>query len=326
MERQSNKLQEQAQKGHGVVHTYARNILGVGLLALSQGIVFSEDQHPTETSPYSSDTQIVDVPSQVIMPEMGMPDIPAPDIKRACKSHAILYADGLSGSENGHNDRAFFRPVAKTADALNVSYETVFPKDRLNPEKNEWSMNFRKQIEEASGENKQITLMGYSMGAREILVLVASLIDPTKDTYNPQLLEKVSGLIFIGTRDNVGKHAKNHPKLSNYDEFYTDKPDDSNLPSNISPQQIDLIKKEFEGRMYVFGQPGDKITPEKQGKNLSEQLGAKYISVSAVDNNGQADNHFTLEQAGVPVSEVLEILIKKENERLLTLDRTECIR
>jgi len=321
MERTGHNLRGYRETAGEVLRTKAQYILAAGML-LSGGY---DSQKPLPHSPIivsNPDIQNLNSISRVYLPEIARDG----EVITNCISHTILFADGLSGSEKGHEDRAFFRPVANTADALDVTYQTVFPSDRKNPEKIEWSASFRAKLEKATTENKKVILMGYSLGAREILKVATSLVDPAKITYNPVLSNSISGLIFIAARDNMGEHAKNHPALSNYDEFYSDDISNSKPQVNISSQQIELVKNEFKGRMFVLGQKGDKITPESQGKHLSEQLGAEYISVSAVDYAGNPDSHFTVENSGIPIAKVLETLVRNEYERSLTPNKEMCIR
>lgn len=298
----------------------------VGVVLLTGAIMFSSDSEAS-----SPTSQPVKLPNnEIVAPLAEIYPIPVSEnevlVKEEPVECTILFADGIGGS--GHKYRDFFIPIAKTADSFGVSYKTVMPLDSNNPEKGEWTSTFRKQLEKEALDNKQVILMGYSMGAREVLELVAELVDSHQETYNPELASRITEVILVGTRDNDARNSKNHPELPNYAPHYAANPKDSNTPANISPEVLDEIKMKFGEKITIFGEPGDTITPEAQGIRLSSQIGAKYISVDVKNSNGMPDNHFVAKEAGIPIAQTLQTMIleKKCQAPIFTEPQTQVLK
>lgn len=284
--------------------------LGVGGVLLSGALLFPSDSQTPNRAP-----QVVDFPNVAIVNPIVEPtQVLEPESEILIKDKAprcsMLFADGLGG--RGHKSRDFFSPIAEMADLYGVTYESVLPASPDDPEKTEWTGTFISKIEREVRDGKKVILLGYSMGAREVLELLDALIDPDKHTYNLVLLSHIAGVYLAGARDNEMKNSKNHPELENYDEHYETKSSGKSRVS-ISPENIERIKSSFGDKTVIFGQPGDTITPEAQGKRLALQIGATYISIDVKNSNGQPDNHFTTMNAGFPIAHSLEAIFLKES-------------
>lgn len=240
-----------------------------------------------------------------LTPQVEAPPINSPEILRS--NCTILFADGLGGK--GHKSRDFFAPIARVADQYGVTYDSVLPKNPDDPEKDEWTKTFIKQIENEANNNKDVILLGYSMGAREVLELEDALLDLSKPTYNLELLSHIKGIALAGSRDNEMKNATNHPELKNYAPHYETKSNGKSQVS-ISPENMDKIKARFGDKTVIFGEPGDTTTPESQGMHLSQQIGARYVSVNVTNSNGQPDNHFSTVKPWEIISQTVETMIK----------------
>lgn len=274
-------------------------LLTGALLFSSDSGVSSQSFHQVKAIGEESISQTIEVTPQI--------NVNVENLVKEPPKCSILFADGLGG--NGHKSRDFFAPIAKTADSLGVPYQSVVPKDPYDPEKGDWTNKFRKQLEKEVQDGKQVTLIGYSMGAREVLELIAELIDPQHESYNPELLKHINGVFLVGARDNDAKNSTNHPELRNYASHYVANPADRNSQANITPEIIDKIKLEFSSKTVIFGEPGDTVTPEIQGKQLASRIGASFVSIDVKNSDGTPDNHFGLMEAGIPIAQNLETKI-----------------
>ena len=273
---------------------------------LSGALIFSSGSE-TQTLPTYQPLELHN--NVVVPPHYEAPPVNVPEVRDV--KCTILFADGLGG--RGHKTRSFFGPIASTADLYGVNYQSVVPINPDDPEKSEWSASFIAQLEKEESEGRQVILLGYSMGAREVLELVDALIDPSKSTYNRQLLSIISGIAIVGGRANDIKNSKIHPELKNFEGHYETRTHNGKPSVNILPQVMETIKEEFGDKTVVFGQLGDTTTTETEGKLLASQIGASYVSVVAMDSNGQADNHFSLTESWVPIARQIETFILKNN-------------
>lgn len=222
-----------------------------------------------------------------------------PDIsttEKYCPQPVVLFEDGLSGSRDGHLDRAFFQPITTTAESFNTPIHSVIAENLKDPEKKEALTKLRASLEQAADQNQQTILMGYSMGSRIMVEFLASLIDPSSEYYNPRLLDTVAAGIFVAGRNNNSSYASYHPELPNYGEHYR---------TGISPEILDMLKTRFQGSLFAFAEPDDDTVPMSQTRQLAEELGAEFILVDA------PGSHFVSRESGVKIAEKLETVLTK---------------
>lgn len=276
--------------------------IGIGGVLFAGAVMLPTD---SEAKTFSNSQPHKLLAGVTLTPQVEAPLIISPETPKS--NCTILFVDGLGGK--GHKSRDFFAPIASVAELYGVTYDSVLPKNPDDPEKDEWTKTFIKQIENEANNNRDVILLGYSMGAREDLELIDALIDPNKPTYNPELLNHIKGIILAGTRDNEMKNSTNHPELKNYALHYETSSNGKSQVS-ISPENLDRIKAKFGDKTVIFGEPGDTTTPESQGMHLSQQIGARYISINIMNSNGQPDNHFSTVKPWEIISQTIETMIK----------------
>lgn len=270
---------------------------------------------------FRSATQTLFVTTVMLFPHASSgheiaPPVPTPifepafavELQPQCAKRILLTADGLSGERAGLLTRPPFQPLLEVANSLNIESQSIVAENLADPERDELIAKFRASIEQAIEQNKEIHLVGYSMGSRVIVEVLASLADPSKDTYSPKLLGAIESVFLLSGRNNDPANGQNHPELPNYRKHY----------EPISPEVMQTIRTALSGKIHVFAEPDDDIVQTNQTKKQAEELGAEFV---LVDGPG---THFASKEAGTVVAKYLKDMVQGNQISLLVAKPSRC--
>lgn len=230
------------------------------------------------------------------------------ELQQQCTQHILLTADGLSGERTGLESRPFFQPVLEVAGSLNIQSQSIVAENLVDPERDELIAKFHSSMKKAVEQKQKVHLVGYSMGSRVIVEVLASLADPTKDTYDPALLDSIGSVFLLAGRNNDKANAKSHPELPNFPKHY----------EPISPDVMQIIKETLSGKIYAFAEPDDDIVQTSQTQKQAEELGAQFILVDA------PGTHFASKEAGVTVAKVFQEIVERDKLSFLVTNNPTC--
>lgn len=218
----------------------------------------------------------------------------------SCKP-TVLFLGGLGQErKNDHLARPFLPDSIALVESLGGTFETISPDNPDDPELTQWTNALQDRVDIATSRGEKIILVGYSMGVAEEMQFARK----TMGTKNAATVIFIAGFSGRDTNPNI---PLNRPNLKKYRAYFRADPEDPNSKPSISDDEMDAIGITWEERMVFAGEPGDKIVPESQTRNLARLAhNAPYISLQVTDENGKPDSHLASRNSSAAVLSIFQ--------------------
>lgn len=225
-----------------------------------------------------------------------------------CRPLTIVVADGLGATEKGLSDLRFFDPIAQFADKNGIDYTSIQPENLHNPNRKQWERVIIDKIKEIKKAGGKVALLGYSHGGVVNTHVLAASVDPENELYDPELASTIELVIEVASRDLDEKNRANHQELSNYPDYYENRPTD---------RLIAEIRKKYAHKIHVYAQEHDQTVPVSQSKHLAEQLGASFTLADVTRSDGSWDTHFGTSNSGDFIAQGFQTVLSAGCETII---------
>lgn len=155
-----------------------------------------------------------------------------------------------------------------------------------NPRSQDWKLRIKEEAEYSA--DKDIILMGYSLGSRASLLFVQACLDG-EPGYSKELLERVKVLVLIAPFNNNFNNASRREGA--YSDFFDIRVDTERIAEAIPVRR-------------ALHSENDRQIPVEQGQEIARELRAPI----RVDKKGRG--HFYKKEDGSVIIEVLEEAIR----------------
>lgn len=156
----------------------------------------------------------------------------------------------------------------------------------VRPRSGDWKQRIKEEVEYS--DNKDVILMGYSLGSRASLLFIQACLDE-EPGYSKELLDKIKVLVLVAPFNNNMSNATRRDGA--YSDFF-DIRVDTNRIAEVVPVRRALHSE------------NDRQIPVEQGQEIARELRAPI----RVDRNGRG--HFYKKEDGAVIIEVLEEAIR----------------
>lgn len=181
------------------------------------------------------------------------------------KGLRVIFVHGWQGGGSAPEDRDGTWVDSVKDFTRDNGIESVYPDlpGAVTPSAAVWKRIIRREVENAAAEDKNVILLSYSLGTRASLLFMDSCLK-AEDGCDPELVKRVSGLVFIAPLSNDPANATRRGGA--YADFFEYKVDTEKIAKTVP------IK-------WVLHSRDDGQVPLSQGESVSKELSANLLII-----------------------------------------------